>query len=56
MAEAKQPREKLTVAIDPPVREALQRRAHELDITPGAVARHILSTWARSGAVQERAA
>ena len=48
MAEAKEPREKLTVAVDPPVRDALRRRADELDITPGAVARHVLSSWARS--------
>jgi hypothetical protein len=48
MAEEKQTREKLTVAVDAPVRQALQRRADELDVTPGAVARNVLSTWARS--------
>jgi hypothetical protein len=47
MAEAKEPREKLTVAVDAPVRQALQRRADELDITAGAVARNVLSSWAR---------
>jgi hypothetical protein len=52
MAESKEPREKLTVAVDPPVRQALRRRADELDITPGAVARHVLSNWARQAAVE----
>jgi hypothetical protein len=56
MAEAKEPREKLTVAIDPPVRQALQHRATELDITPGAVARHVLSSWARSRPQAEQVA
>jgi hypothetical protein len=41
MAEEKRSREKLTVAVDPPVRQAPQRRADELDVTPGAAARQV---------------
>jgi hypothetical protein len=39
MPEPKTTREKLTVSIDPPVRDALKRHADELDITPAAYAR-----------------
>jgi hypothetical protein len=56
MAEAKEPREKLTVAVDAPMRQALQRRAAELDISTGAVARHVLSSWARSRPQAEQVA
>ena len=47
---ADKPCKKLTVAINPPVREALRQRAAKSDITPAAVARHILSSWARDEA------
>jgi hypothetical protein len=56
MAEAKRPREKLTLTIDPPVRQALQRKAEELDISEASFARHVLSDWARRQAPAGRAA
>jgi hypothetical protein len=33
---------------NPPVRQALRRHAEELDITPGAVASNVLSSWVHS--------
>jgi hypothetical protein len=46
MAE-KEPRAKMTIAIDRRVREALRRRAEELDCAEATVARSVLAAWAR---------
>ena len=55
MPEPKTTREKLTVSIDPPVRDALERHAAALVISPAAYARHVLHDWARQ-APKEQAA
>lgn len=44
---AEEPREKMTVSLDRRVRDALRRRAEELDVGEAAVARNVLSAWAR---------
>jgi hypothetical protein len=51
----KEAREKMTVVIDQRVRAALRRRATELDVGEAAVARNILSEWARQQPAKEAA-
>jgi hypothetical protein len=55
----RKPRKSITVLIDEPVVEAIQREADQQHSSVSTVARHVLSDWAaqsRAAAVQERAA
>ncbi len=55
----RKPRKSITVLIDKPVADAIEREAREQHSAVSTVARHVLSDWAarsRQGAVQARAA
>lgn len=55
MAE-KELREKMSIAIDSRIREALEQRAAELDVGLAVVARSVLAQWARQSPAARRAA
>ncbi len=59
MAAPKKPRRSITVLIDEPVADAIEREAERQHSAVSTVARHVLSDWAaqpRQAPVQERAA
>ncbi len=59
MAAPKKPRKSITVLIDEPVVEAIEREAERQHSAVSTVARHVLSDWAaqaHQAPLQERAA
>ena len=57
--EQRKPRKSITVVIDEPVADAIEREAKRQHSAVSTVARHVLSDWAarsRQAPVQERAA
>jgi hypothetical protein len=59
MAAPKKPRRSITVLIDEPVADAIEREAERQHSAVSTVARHVLSDWAahtRQAPAQERAA
>jgi hypothetical protein len=50
MAAPKKPRRSITVLIDEPVADAIEREAERQHSAVSTIARHVLSNWAQAGA------